>query len=203
MEPRPGAAGGPDVRVGWHSVPGARGGKVEALVCPTHDPLAAAVLAEAHHSGVDLISIDIEALGDLRPAFDEIRPLEVGSVDHALTDALARLQRDGHVVAVLSAAAGQALASADVALGVMPRNGTDPPPWYADLVLPDLAAVWRVLHALPAAKTATRRGSDIHRRVRVGRVADASGSTRARTRPGDHRCGGGLLPDAGRPGRDC
>ncbi|SRX92368.1 putative metal cation transporting P-type ATPase CtpH [Mycobacterium tuberculosis H37Rv] [Mycobacterium shimoidei] len=151
----------PDVRVGWHSVPGARGGKVEALVCPTHDPLAAAVLAEAHHSGVDLISIDIEALGDLRPAFDEIRPLEVGSVDHALTDALARLQRDGHVVAVLSAAAGQALASADVALGVMPRNGTDPPPWYADLVLPDLAAVWRVLHALPAAKTATRRGIEI------------------------------------------
>lgn len=32
------------------------------------------------------------------------------------------------------------------------------PPWSADVLLPDLAAAWRVLHALPAAQEATRRG---------------------------------------------
>ena len=44
-------------------------------------------------------------------------------------------------------------------LGIKPKNGA--PPWNADLLLPDLAAAWRVLHALPAAKTATQRGIGI------------------------------------------
>lgn len=150
---------------GWHPVPGMPGRKlrsrVEALICPTHDPMAPAMMAEARRCGVDLISVDIDSLGELRPAFDEIRPLDVGSVDDALTDALADLQRDGHVVAVLSTTGAQALSSADVALGIMPRNDSGPPPWYADLLLPDLTAAWRVLHALPAAKSASRRGIEI------------------------------------------
>ncbi|ORW01113.1 haloacid dehalogenase [Mycobacterium kyorinense] len=150
-----------DAGLGWHRVPGGRGRRVEALICPTHDPLAPAVMAEARRCGVDLISVDTDALGELRPAFDEVRPLDVGSLDDALADALAHLQRDGHTVAVLSSAAAQALSSADVALGLIPRDDTQPPPWYADLLLPDLAGVWRVLHALPAAKSATRRGIEI------------------------------------------
>ena len=63
---------------GWHPVPGvtARGpdGGVEALIGPTHDPLAAAVLAEARRAGLDLVSVEVDDLGELRTAFDEVRP---------------------------------------------------------------------------------------------------------------------------------
>ncbi len=153
------------LHVGWHPVPGlsARGsdGAVEALVGPTHDPLASAVLAEARRASLDLISVDIDDLGELRPAFDELRPAANGSVDDALVAALADLQQSGHTVAVLSSAAAQALSSSDLGLGVMPNSDAEPPPWTADLILSDLAGAWRILHALPVAKTATRRGIDI------------------------------------------
>ena len=153
------------LRVGWHSVPGlsARGSDpaVEALIGPTHDPLASAVLAEARRAGLDLISVEIDDLGELRPAFDELRPAANGSVDDALVAALSDLQQAGHTVAVLSSAAAQALSSADVGLGVMPNSDADPPPWTADLILSDLAGAWRLLHALPAARTASQRGIEI------------------------------------------
>jgi cation-transporting P-type ATPase I len=150
------------LRVGWHPVPGLHGraadAKVEALIGPTHDPLAAAVLAEARRAGLDLISVDIDDLGELRPAFDELRAAENGSVDDALVAALSDLQQSGHTVAVVSSAAAQALSSADVGLGVMPNSDGDSPPWTADLILNDLAGAWRLLHAVPAAKTASQRG---------------------------------------------
>ncbi len=153
-----------DVRAGWHVIPGIsprRGASdVKALVCPAHDPLASAVIAEARRSGVELITVDSVGLGELRPAFDDIRPADHDSVDEALADAVTALQAAGRTVAVLSAAAAQALSSADVALGVLPGNSTGPP-WYADLLLPDLATAWRVLHALPAAKAASHRGMEI------------------------------------------
>ncbi len=150
------------LRVGWHPVPGApAGAKIEALIGPTHDPLAPAVLAEARRAGLDLISVDIDDLGELRPAFDELRPPEKGSVDDALVAALTDLQQSGHTVAVLSCAAAQALSSADVGLGVTPNSDGDPPPWTADLVLSDLAGAWRLLHAVPVAKSASRRGIEI------------------------------------------
>ncbi|MBV8181525.1 MAG: cation-translocating P-type ATPase [Mycobacterium sp.] len=153
------------LRVGWHPVPGipARGsdGGVEALIGPTHDPLAAAVLAEGRRAGLDLISVDIDDLGELRPAFDELWPPQNGSVDDALVAALTDLQRSGHTVAVVSSAAAQALSSADVGLGVMPNSDAEPPPWTADLILSDLAGAWRLLHAVPVAKTASRRGIEI------------------------------------------
>jgi cation-transporting ATPase I len=62
---------------------------------------------------------------------------------------------------VLSSLAVQAIWSADVALSLMPQPGGGPPLWSADLLLPDLAAAWRVLHALPAARAATQRGVEI------------------------------------------
>ncbi|MDT7733773.1 MAG: cation-transporting P-type ATPase, partial [Mycobacterium sp.] len=89
--------------VGWHPVEG----KVEALIGPTHDPLASAVLAEARRAGLELISVDIEDIGELQPAFDELRPLQRTSIDDALAAALADLQEAGHNVAVLSSAAAQ------------------------------------------------------------------------------------------------
>jgi cation-transporting P-type ATPase I len=150
------------LRVGWHPVPGApAGAKIEALIGPTHDPLASAVLAEARRAGLDLISVDIDDLGELRPAFDELRPPENGSIDDALVTALTELHQSGHTVAVLSSAGAQALSSADVGLGVMPNSDGDPPPWTADLILHDLAGAWRLLHAVPVAKSASRRGIEI------------------------------------------
>ena len=147
------------LHVGWHPVPGVPA--VEALVGPTHDPLASAVLAEARRADLDLISVEIDDLGELRPAFDELRPAANGLIEGALVAALSDLQQSGHVVAVLSSAAAQALSSADVGLGVMPNSDGDPPPWTADLILSDLAGAWRLLHAVPAAKTASRRGIEI------------------------------------------
>jgi cation-transporting P-type ATPase I len=148
-------------RPGWHPVPGISASRpdseVEALFRPAHDPLASAVVAEANRTGADLISIDVDSLGELRPAFDDIRP-QNGSVDDALASAVADLQKAGRTVAVLSSAADQAISSADVALGMMPRHDAGPLPWDADLLLPDLVGAWRVLRALPAAKTARRRG---------------------------------------------
>ncbi len=162
-------------RPGWHPVPGMsasrEGSGVEALFRPAHDPLASAVIAEAHRTGAELVSVDVDSLGELRPAFDDLRPLHgtngsieralEGALDGALARAVADLQAAGRTVAVLSSAAAQAMSSADVALGMMPQPGAGPPPWCAHLLLPDLAAAWRVLHALPAARTATQRGVGI------------------------------------------
>jgi cation-transporting P-type ATPase I len=156
-----------DLRPGWHPVPGIstrRAGQashIEALICPAHEPLASAVMAEARRSGLDMISVDVDELGELAPSFDEIRQLDNGSIDDALAAALAALQEAGHTVAVLSSTGAQALSSADVSLGVMPAPGAGAPPWYADLILDDLAGAWRVLHALPAAKAASQRGIEL------------------------------------------
>ena len=154
------------LRPGWRAVRGISGSRananVEALFLPARDPLASAVVAEAHRTGAELISVDDDSLDELRPAFDDIRPVKgrTGkSIDDALAAAVADLQQDGRTVAVVSSTGAQAISSANLALGIMPKQGG--PPWKADLLLPDLAAAWRLLHALPAAKTAIQRGIGI------------------------------------------
>ncbi|CME51554.1 cation-translocating P-type ATPase [Mycobacterium tuberculosis] len=156
------------LRPGWHRVPGVSASgsdsAVEALFRPMHDRLASAVVAEAHRTGADLVSVDVDALGELRPVFDDIRPLDdgaSGSLDEALARAVAELRQAGRTVAVLSSVGKQALSAADVALGVLPPPGAGAPPWYADVLLPDLGAAWRVLHAIPAARAARQRGNEI------------------------------------------
>lgn len=156
------------LRPGWRPVRGISGrgpdSKVEALFLPVHDPLAAAVVAEAHRTGAELVCIDHESLDELRPAFDDVRPLQSGSdkaVDDALAGAVADLQDAGRTVAVLSSSGAAAISSANLGLGIMPARGGAVPLWNADLLLPDLAAAWRVLHALPAAGVATQRGIGI------------------------------------------
>ncbi|WP_372508935.1 cation-translocating P-type ATPase [Mycolicibacter terrae] len=130
------------------------------LLCDgtTRHPLATALLAEARASGAELITLDVSVLGELRPAFDDLAPAGDGTLDEALAAALAGLQQAGRTVAVLSSTAAQALACADVGLGIMPDSTAVAPPFVADLLLADLAGAWRVLHALPAARAATERG---------------------------------------------
>jgi magnesium-transporting ATPase (P-type) len=152
----------PGLTAGWHPVVGVKGAGgrkavIEALIAPERDPLAAAVLAEARAAGVQIASVDVDTLGELRPAFDDLRPVRDGGIDDALAAAVCDLQSSGRTVAALSSSAAQALCSADVALGIMP--GADiAPPWEADLILPDLAGAWRLLRALPAAREASQRG---------------------------------------------
>jgi magnesium-transporting ATPase (P-type)/copper chaperone CopZ len=151
-----------DLVPGWHRIPvtpargAARKGPVEALILPAHHPLASAVVSEARGSGAELVSVDVDILGELRTAFDELRPVQDGTVEDALAGAVADLQHAGRTVAVLSASGAAALSSADLALGIM-QTGTAPP-WDADLILADLAGAWQVLHALPAARAASQRG---------------------------------------------
>ncbi len=153
------------LRPGWHRVPGMTGRgsakePVEALILPAHHALASAVVLEGRASGAELVTVDTAILGELRPGFDDIRPVSGDDLDGALAAAVTDLQQSGRTVAVLSTSAAQALAAADLALGVMPTSEEDgvPPPFYADLLLADLAGAWHVLRALPAARTATERG---------------------------------------------
>ena len=143
---------------GWHRVhPASIDEPLEALIAPAAHPLASALITRGRDSGARLVSVDTELLGDLRPAFDDLLPVGGGGIDHALADAVSRLQHDGHTVAVLSSSGAQALSGADVALGIRP-SADAPPPWNADLMLDDLAGAWRVLHALPAARQASQQG---------------------------------------------
>ncbi|MHA4851067.1 cation-translocating P-type ATPase [Rhodococcus sp. MSC1_016] len=157
---------------GWHllaDLPGdldAAGEHEDAavFVTPAHHPLAAAVLAQARTSGVAVVSVDTESLGSLRSAFDDLHPSSGagefrGSPDRDLRDAVVHLQAEGATVAVVAAGAPSALASADVGIGVLVDGAA--PPWPADVLVDDLAGVWRIFRALPDARTASRRGVEI------------------------------------------
>lgn len=153
-----------ELDVGWQRAPlrtnGSSNGaaRAEVLVRHVHHPLAASVLGEVRRAGAELISVQSDELDDLRPSFDELYALD-GSVDAALLDAVLALQAGGHTVAVIASHAPQTLSVADVSIGLIPTDG--PLPWRADLLAPDLDAVWRVLHALPAARRASKRGVEL------------------------------------------
>jgi cation-transporting ATPase I len=139
---------------------GARRTSFEVLVCPAPDPLASAVIGEVRTGGAEVMSLDVDDLGDLRSAFDDLRPAGGQSIDAALAHAVARLQEDDHTVALVTSAAAQALSGADVAIGVW-SGGGGPPTWHAHLMVEDLAAVWQLVHALPSARAASRSGVQI------------------------------------------
>ncbi len=146
----------PGVQPVTRSVSG-NGGRSTVLVRYAHHPLASAVLAEVRRSGAALVSVDVDTLGDLRSSFDDLDPLD-GSLDAALAETVHRLQREGRTVAMVSSAAAQALADADVSIGITAHNR---PPWHADVLVDDLDGVWRIVHALPAARGASERGVEI------------------------------------------
>ncbi len=152
--------------VGWHALTdlpddvaaAAVDEDAAVLVTPAHHPSAAAVLAQARSSGAQVVSVNVDTLGGLRSAFDDLLPSS-GSLDVDLRDAVAQLQANGATVAVVAGRAPHALSSADVGIGVLVDDA--PPPWCADLLVDDLVGVWRVLRSLPDARTASRRGVEI------------------------------------------
>ncbi|WP_326545685.1 cation-translocating P-type ATPase [Mycolicibacterium sp. ND9-15] len=145
---------------GWHRLAGIAdaGDDGEALVSAIRDPLASAVVTEARRAGARVVSLDDEGLRSLGQGFDELRPA-TGTVDDALAETVAALRSSDAQVMLVTAGAGRAAAEADVTVGVW-CNGY-PPPWAADVLLPDLAGVWRMLHALPAARHATAKGIEV------------------------------------------
>ncbi|MHB8185507.1 MAG: cation-translocating P-type ATPase [Dermatophilaceae bacterium] len=130
----------------------------QVLVTAVPDPLAGAIVSAARHGRVELVSLDVEELGALRAAFDDLRQ-RGETTDAGLRDAVEALQAAGRTVALLAVDAPQALAAADVALAL--TRPPAPPGWTADLLLPDLSAAWRVLNAVPAARAASRRGVEL------------------------------------------
>jgi cation-transporting P-type ATPase I len=69
---------------------------------------------------------------------------------------------------VVTTAGADACAAADIAIGLI---GDDcPVPWYADVLVDDLTAVWRILHAVQVARTASQYG------VAISTAASALGA---------------------------
>ena len=153
----------------------------EVLVGKEIDPYADAVLAAARAAGLRLTLTDDPAGGELAARADDIvataDPTSHVAGETGLTQQVRRLQADGQVVAVLGTDE-EALAAADVGLGVIASTGRVP--WAADLLCGGLGEVPRLLAALPAARRISQRG-----------VTLAVGATFL----------GGLLVAVGGPGR--
>jgi Ca2+-transporting ATPase len=141
---------------GWHKLSSIRGaGRTgEALVSPVRDPLATAVVTEARRAGVRVVSVDDDGLRSLAQGFDTLFPM-TGSLDDTLADVVAQLGVDGATVALVTTSRMAAAHEAGITIGVT-RDGL--PPWGADVFVPDLPAVWRILRAMPAARAASTRG---------------------------------------------
>jgi H+-transporting ATPase len=131
----------------------------KVLIRHAHHRMASAVIAEGRRSGLELVSVDCADLGNLGSGFDELRSQNGGSINDALSAAVDALHRSGRTVVVISNAAAGACAAADVAIGIIDKGC--PPPWCADVLIDDLTALWWIIHAVPAAKAASRRGVEI------------------------------------------
>nr|WP_307789346.1 cation-translocating P-type ATPase [Mycolicibacterium baixiangningiae] len=146
--------------VGWHpmsDIPDA-GEDGEVLVSHVRDPYAAAVVAEARRTRPRVVSIADDGLRSLAQGFDHLHPVGE-SADDALAEAVAVAKADGATVVLITTADMTTPHAADVTVGVL-REGR-PPPWSADLLVDDLTGAWRVLHALPAARTASEEGIEL------------------------------------------
>ncbi|MCX2933668.1 cation-translocating P-type ATPase [Mycobacterium sp. CVI_P3] len=141
---------------GWHPLAKIKGaGRAgEALVSPVRKPLASALVSEARKTGARVVSVDDDGLRSLAQGFDKLYPMG-DSLDDALAGLVAELGADGCTVALLTTSAMAAQHEADITVGV--AHGSVPP-WGADVFVPDLPAVWRVLRAIPVARSTAAKG---------------------------------------------
>lgn len=141
---------------GWHPLASVAGADAvgEVLVSPVRDPLATAAVSAARRTGARLVSVRDDGLRSLGQGFDSLYPV-TGSLDDTLADVVSRLRADGATVAFITASEMAAQHEADITIGVSTGSR---PPWGADLFVADLAAVWRLLRAVPAARSASERG---------------------------------------------
>jgi H+-transporting ATPase len=152
---------GPGVHTGsslspGHELPNLR--DLEIVVSRTADPFAEPLIAAARGADLKLVSVNQADPGHLRGTFDELVPAD-DDVDLAMCDAVRRLQSDGKVVAVVGRDLRHAFAAADLSLAVWASER--PPAWTADVLLPNLKVACRIVDAIPAAKSAARRGVEL------------------------------------------
>ncbi|WP_240918894.1 metal transporter [Rhodococcus sp. 14C212] len=126
----------------------------QVLVAATPD---AAVLDYLRRAGIRTVSVRHPGLGSRHAMVDELHP-SAEFADDALHEAVQQWQGRGATVALIATHAPHALAAADVGIGVVAEQA---PPWYADLLVDDPAIAWRILCAVPAARTASRRGVEL------------------------------------------
>ncbi len=141
---------------GWHALRTIKGaGRAgHALVSAVRDPLATAVVTEARRAGARVVSVDDDGLRSLAQGFDTLYPA-TNSIDAALADVITSLREAGSTVALLSTSEMVTEHDADITIGI---NRGSMPPWGADVFVSDLGTVWRVLKAIPAARSASVRG---------------------------------------------
>lgn len=152
---------GPGVHTGHclspgHELPELR--DLEVVVARSADPFAEPLIAAARAAELKLVSVDQADPGHLRGTFDELVP-PGDDIDLALCDAVRQWQVDGKIVAIVGRDLQRAFAAADIALGIWAADRA--PAWTADVLLPNLKVACRIIDAIPAAKSAARRGVEL------------------------------------------
>ena len=128
-------------------------------------PLAEALLDAARETGTRVLTTDHAVVKALLPQTDEVL-----SPEESLGTHVRRLQKEGHGVLCITSGDEDALAAADVAVGILVDAGGCSS-WSADLLCgPGLEDAWRVLGVLAAARPLTQRV------VHVAQAATALGT---------------------------
>lgn len=121
------------------------------------DARAHLLLQRAGSAGLRVVLLGSDDVAELRTLCDQFidRP-------RAMSKIVRELQREGHMVAMLSPRAHKAMAAADVAIGLARREaGVWQIPWAADVVCQDMAQVHRVLAAVAPARSMSERGRSL------------------------------------------
>jgi cation-transporting ATPase I len=145
------------------------------------DPRAHDVLGTARRAGLRVVLAGHRDAGELRSLADEFV-----NAQGSLSAHVDRLQKQGHVVAVLATRAHKALDHADVAVGIVGcEGGGIHVPWSADLLCRDLGQVQRTLGVVGPARQVSERGRTLALSAcsLTGLLLAASPATRSRTAP--------------------
>ncbi|MFI6308950.1 cation-translocating P-type ATPase [Nocardia fusca] len=145
------------------------------------DPRAHDVLGTARRAGLRVVLAGHRDAGELRSLADEFV-----NAQGSLSAHVDRLQKQGHVVAVLATRAHKALDHADVAVGIVGcEGGGIHVPWSADLLCRDLSQVQRTLGVVGPARQMSERGRTLALSAcsLTGLLLAASPASRSRTAP--------------------
>jgi cation-transporting ATPase I len=124
-------------------------GKIE--VAPQIHPMAEAVLSAAARSGARVILTEHPSTAELLPLVDEALDGSASLAEHVL-----RLQREGAGVLLVTTDDHDAVAAADVSVGLL--DSTCQTSWGADILCgPDPVDLWRLMTAVGAARQASER----------------------------------------------
>ncbi|WP_169813478.1 cation-translocating P-type ATPase [Nocardia vaccinii] len=139
----------------WHVLRERRRVVGRVLIGDEPHPGAAGLLATIRQAGLRVVLIGDEGSGELRRSADEF-VLAGGSI----SELVRRLQRQGHVVAVVSGEAHRGLAAADLGIGIATRRPGAPAgiPWQADVLCPDLSSARQIIATTGLAREVSERG---------------------------------------------